>query len=82
MASGRPTISWHFPGFESYFVEGQEIFIARSNKDIVDIVNFCKSNPEMAKQVGINGYNRVMREHTFTSRVIELLHITKLTHLV
>lgn len=82
MASGRPTISWHFPGFDSYFVEGQEIFIARSAKDVVDIVNHCKSNPEMAKQVGINGYNRVLKEHTFTSRVIELLHITKLIHLV
>lgn len=82
MASGRPTISWHFPGFDSYFVEGQEIFIARSAKDIVDIVNYCKDNPEIAKQVGINGYNRVFKEHTFTSKVVELLHITKLIHLV
>ena len=82
LASGRPTISWHFPGFESYFVEGQEIFIARSAKDIVDIVSFCKKNPDIAKQVGINGHNRVMKEHTFTSRVIELLHITNLIHLV
>lgn len=82
LASGRPTISWHFPGFESYFIEGQEIFIARSAKDIVDAVNFCKNNPDIAKQIGINGHNRVMREHTFTSRVIELLHITNLIHLV
>jgi spore maturation protein CgeB len=82
MASGRPTISWHFPGFENYFIEGQEIFIARSAKDIVDAVNYCKSNPDIAKQIGINGYNRVLKEHTFTSRVIELLHITNLIHLV
>jgi spore maturation protein CgeB len=82
MASGRPTISWHFPGFESYFIEGKEIFIARSAKDIVDIVNYCKANPTIATQVGINGYQRVLKEHTFTSRVMELLHITNLIHLV
>lgn len=82
MASGRPTISWHFPGFNSYFVEGKEIFIARSNKDIIDIVNYCKNNPEVAKQVGINGYKKVLKEHTFTSKVIELLNMTNLIHLV
>lgn len=82
MASGRPTISWHFPGFESYFIEGKEIFIVRSTKEIVDIVNYCKANPDIAKQVGMNGYQRVLKEHTFTSRIIELLRITNLTHLV
>jgi len=82
VASGRPTISWYFPGCESYFVEGSEIFYARSNSDIVNIVNYCKENPEVAKQIGINGHKRVLREHTFTSRIIELLNITKLNHLV
>lgn len=82
MASGRPTITWYFPGCESYFVEGNEIFIARSNQDIVDIVNYCKANPDIANKIGINGYRRVFREHTFTSKIIELLHITKLINLV
>lgn len=82
IASGRPTITWHFPGIESYFIEGQEIFVARSVNDVVDIVNYCKANPEVATQVGINGYNRAVREHTFTSRIIELLHMTNLIHLV
>jgi spore maturation protein CgeB len=82
LASGRPTITWHFPGFESYFIEGKEIFIARSAKDVVDIVNYCKANPTIAAQVGMNGYQRVLKEHTFTSRVMELLHMTNLIHLV
>jgi hypothetical protein len=82
LASGRPTISWYFPGCESYFVEGSEIFYARSNQDILDIVNYCKANPDIAKQVGINGHKRVLKEHTFTSRIIELLNITNLAHLV
>lgn len=82
LASGRPTISWHFPGYESYFVDKRDIFIARSNQDILNIVNFCKNNPVAAAQVGINGYNKVYSEHTFTSRIIELLDMLNLTHLV
>jgi Glycosyl transferases group 1 len=82
VASGRPVISWYFPGAESYFVEGSEILFARSNKDIVDAVNYCKSNLDVAKQIGINGHRRVAKEHTFTSRIVELLHMTNLAHLV
>jgi len=82
LASGRPTITWYFPGVESYFIEGKEIFTARSVKEITDIVEYCKSNPEIARQVGMNGYQRVLKEHTFTSRVVELLHMTDLIHLV
>jgi len=82
LASGRPTISWYFPGFENYFVEGQEIFIARSVKDVIEIVNYCKNNPDIANKVGTNGYLRVFKEHTFTSRIIELLHMINLIHLV
>jgi hypothetical protein len=82
VASGRPVVSWYFPGCESYFVEGSEIFYARSNKDIVDAINYCKANPDIAKQIGINGHKRVLKEHTFTSRIIELLHMTNLAHLV
>lgn len=82
LASGRPTISWYFPGCESYFVDGSEIFMAKSNQDIANIVKYCKDNPEIAKQVGINGHKRVLKEHTFTSRIVELLHLTNLAHLV
>lgn len=82
MASGRPTISWHFPGYESYFVDRQDIFIARSAAEIIDIVNYCKTNPDIAKQVGVNGHQRVLKEHTFTSRVLELLHMTNLQGLL
>lgn len=82
LASGRPTISWYFPGCENYFVEGSEIFIARSNQDIIEIVKYCKANPDIANKVGRNGYKRVLKEHTFTSRIIELLNMTNLIHLV
>jgi len=78
MASGRPTISWFFPGFNDYFKEDEEIFIARNTKDIIDIVRYCRDNPDAATKVGEAGYQKVLKEHTFTSRVLELLNITRL----
>ncbi len=82
LAAGRPTISWHFPGIESYFVEGSEIFVAHSAAQVVDIVRYCKANPDIATQVGINGHKRAYKEHTYSSRILELLQITNLIHLV
>jgi hypothetical protein len=82
VASGRPTISWYFPGIESYFVEGSEILVARTTKDIPELVRYCMANPEIASQIGINGHRRALREHTFTSRVIELLDMTGLLNQV
>lgn len=78
LASGRPTISWHFPGYEDYFVDGKDIFIARSKEDIFKFLNFCKQNPEEANKVGENGWRKVFHEHTFTSKIIELLNICNL----
>jgi glycosyltransferase involved in cell wall biosynthesis len=82
LASGRPTISWYFPGIESYFVEGKEILVVRNTQDIVNAINYCKANPEAAKQIGINGAQKALKEHTFTSRIIELLTMTNLIGLV
>lgn len=82
LGTGRPTITWYFPGCEDYFVDRRDIFIAHSNQEVIDIVNYCKTNPDVANQVGINGNQKVLKEHTFTSRIIELLFLTNLMHLV
>jgi spore maturation protein CgeB len=79
VASGRPTISWHFPGIESYFVEGQEIYVARNVQQVADLVNHCKKHPEEANKVGLAGQARALKEHTFTSRIAELLQLTGLS---
>lgn len=79
LSSGRPTISWYFPGCESYFEHGKEIFFAKSNNDIIDFVNQCKQDPEKANKVGAAGAQRASLEHTYTSRVLELLYIIGLS---
>lgn len=81
VASGRPTISWYFPGIEDYFKPDEEIFVAKSVNDILNIIDRCKADMDMAKNVGMNGSNRALRENTFTSRILELLNITKMDQL-
>jgi spore maturation protein CgeB len=82
IASGRPTITYRFPGIESYFAEGSDILVARNVEQVIELVNYCKSNPQKANEIGINGNRRVKCEHSFTSRIVELLTITKLIHKV
>lgn len=78
LATARPTITYRFPGIESYFAENGDILVARNIDEVVDLVNFCKSNINKANQIGKNGFMRVSAEHSFTSRALELLSITKL----
>ena len=78
MSSGRPTISYRFPEYESYFSDNCDILIGRSVSEIIQKVEYCKNNPEVADKIGKNGANKVNAEHTYKSRVIELLKLVGL----
>lgn len=80
IASGRPTISYRFPGIESYFADGSDLLVAHNLKQIEDHVNYLKSNIDVANNIGRNGALKILNEHTFSSRVLELLYITGLIH--
>lgn len=82
VASGRPTIAYRFPGIDSYFAENGDILVARSMQDIITLVNKCKSDLEFANRIGRNGGMKAKAEHTFESRVWELLNLTKLAEKV
>lgn len=82
VASGRPTISWRFPGYDSYFLEGKEMLFVSNHDELISAVRYCKNNPAEANKIGRNGMRRAFREHTFTSRIIELLKITNQLHKV
>lgn len=77
-ASGKPCISWYFPGIESYFQDGVDLLIANSPEDIVNKVKYLLENPEYASYIGINAANKCFAEHTYYSRINELLDITGL----
>lgn len=75
LASGRPTISWHFPKYESYFVDGCDLVIATSPDDIVNKVQYLLDNKDKANYIGMNGAAKVFAEHTYLSRITEMLEM-------
>jgi len=82
LASGRPTIAYRFPGYQSYFADKDDILIAQNPGHVNELVKFCINNPEEATRIGQNGFRKVNAEHSFTSRIIELLTMTNLIHKV
>lgn len=79
LASGRPTIVYRFPGYKSYFANSSDVLIAENPDHVCELVQHCINNPDFANKVGKNGYRRVYNEHSFESRVMELLTILQLT---
>lgn len=73
MASSRPTVSWHFPKYESYFVDGCDLVIAKGPEDIVNKVKYLLANKDKANFIGMNGAAKVFAEHTYLSRITEML---------
>lgn len=78
LASGRPTISISFPGWESYFTNNSDIIIIDSIEQIIAKVNELKNDTMKANLIGDCGASKVYGEHTYLSRVKELLKIVGL----
>ena len=78
MASGRPTISLKFPKWESYFTNNCDIIIADSVEDIPNKVQYLRDNPDIANYIGRCGAQKVFAEHTYYSRIKELLNMLNL----
>lgn len=78
LASGRPTIAYRFPKYDCYFCHKNDILLANNVNEIFSMIEFCKNNREKANQVGNNGYLKAYSEHSFTSRIMELLTFTNL----
>lgn len=78
LACGRPTISYRFPNWESYFTNNCDLFIVNSLRDIPDKVKFLLKNKDLADYVGLSGAYKVQAEHTYFNRINEVLKITGL----
>ncbi len=78
LGTGRPTIHWRFPGSETYFSDKQDYFAVDTVQDVHSLVDFCRDNPEVANEVGLNGLRKARAEHTYKVKVIELLHLVGL----
>lgn len=75
MASGRPTVCYRFPKYETYFTNKSDILMANSLEDIHNLIDYCVTHPEEANLIGRNGNARMQAEHTHRSRVAELVQM-------
>lgn len=78
LASGRPTISLKFPKWESYFTHRGDLVMADSIEDIPRQLRWLLENPERAEFIGEAGAQKAFSEHTYSSRVVELLEMVGL----
>jgi spore maturation protein CgeB len=78
LASGRPVISLKFPGWESYFTDDCDILMVDDIREIPGKVEYLKKNPDVANFIGQQGAAKVFAEHTYSSRVRELLRMVGL----
>lgn len=78
LASGRPTIAYRFPGIDSYFTDRGDLLIANDEQQVFDLIQECLDNSEWASEIGANGSKKVLAEHTFESRILELFSIVGL----
>jgi spore maturation protein CgeB len=72
MASGRPTISYRFPKYESYFTNNCDLVIANNVSEVYNKLTWLLENRDLANFIGQSGADKVMAEHTYFSRVNEL----------
>ena len=78
LASGRPTISWTFPGWEAYFSDMENIVMVSSVDEIDKKLAWLKANPKRANEIGKAGAETALREHSYFNRAAELLRMVGL----
>lgn len=78
LASGRPTVSLSFPKWQSYFTDNSDIIMADKIEDIPNKVSDLLNNPKLADFIGDSGAAKVFAEHTYLSRINELLEMVGL----
>src|SRR5215217_6504815 len=69
-ACGAPVLSDWWPGLDSFFEPGKEIFIAHSSADALTTLDL---DPEPLRQVGVAARMRVLAEHTSEHRAQQLI---------
>src|SRR5215217_307273 len=67
---GTPIISDDWPGLKMFFRPGDEIFVARNARDVLNILQEVPE--DLAREIGSRGRERVLREHTSSHRAAEL----------
>lgn len=63
------------PGLEKFFKVDEEVVVFKNGKDLVDKVKYLQENENEARKIGEAGQKRVLTQHLWSHRVLELLDI-------
>ena len=69
-ACGIPIITDAWPGLTDFFVPGEEILVAESTEDALDILQ--NMGAQVRREIGARGRARVLAEHTAAHRAAQL----------
>jgi spore maturation protein CgeB len=69
-ACGVPIVTDAWDGLDEFFVPNEEILVARSTDDALEILDDV--NPDKARAIGLAGRRRVLASHTGAHRAAEL----------
>ncbi len=75
--SGGFEIVDNVPVLSRYFVEGRELIIAKDKKDWFDKIDYYIKNPDKRNKIIEAGRKKILKEHTYHSRVKQILSIYK-----
>lgn len=77
MACGVPLVSAPWDDREGLLVEGRDYLMARSGKQMRDMLRMLLADEALARRVGESGRRRILERHSCAHRVDELLAIAE-----
>lgn len=77
MACGALCLSYHYKGIEKDFEVGTELDTWVNFNELNELIAYYSLNPDVAKQVALNGYKRVYKDHTWKKRIDDLVELAQ-----
>ena len=74
-AFGACIVSQPYNGIEEWFETGEELFVVNNEDEAIKTYKWLLDNPEVRDKAGRKARGRLLKEHTFKHRAIELIDI-------
>ena len=70
---GGLLLSNYQAGFADVFENGHEYVCYESKDDLLNKINYLLAHEDERKEIAQNGYNRLVKDHTYDKRINEML---------
>jgi len=61
-------------GFDELFADKKDLVVYKNNKEMLELIEYYLKNPEERERIADNGYQMVVKKHTYFHRVQSMLH--------